>query len=228
MEVMSHSHGGQVEMLLANALEFYETPLTFTEYLLTELRIFGTVLEPTVGNGAIIRAFPDGPESERGVQRWVTNDLDERWPADYHMDAAKRPFWQRLVDDGKRPTFTIGNPPFSPAIPIIAHALEYSVVGVAMHLRVSIHEVLKTGIRRTWMAENPPTGILFLPRFAYQRSRKTGKWATDSVCACWVVWLKDTVPQQFIRHAPAWVVDALEAETPGYRKTMDALMASFV
>lgn len=41
------------------------------------------------------------------------------------------------------------------------------------------------------MAEHTPTGILWLPRFAYQRSKKTGKWTTDSVCACWVVWLKD-------------------------------------
>jgi hypothetical protein len=94
-----------------------------------------------------------------------------------------------------------------------------------MHLRASIHEVLKTGVRRTWMAEHQPAGILWLPRFAYQRSKTTGKWTTDSVCACWVVWLKDPNTPQFIRYAPERVIDELDAETPAYRSRMDRLMA---
>jgi hypothetical protein len=92
-----------------------------------------------------------------------------------------------------------------------------------MHLRASIHEVLKTGIRRTFMGTHAPTGILWLPRFGYQRSKTTGKWTTDSVCACWVIWMKKPTPQ-LIRYAPEWALDALEAETPAYRKRMDALM----
>ena len=98
-------------------------------------------------------------------------------------------------------------------------------MGVAMHLRASIHEVLKTGTRRTWMDRRTPTGILWLPRFAYQRSKTTGKWTTDSVCACWVIWLKDPLAPQFIRYAPEWVIDDLNAETPEYRRRMDAIMA---
>jgi hypothetical protein len=93
-----------------------------------------------------------------------------------------------------------------------------------MHLRASIHEVLKRGPQRTWMAEHRPTGLLWLPRFGYQRSRTTGKWATDSVCACWCVWLKDPAAPQFIHYAPEWVLDALKRETPAYRARMDELM----
>ncbi len=63
-----------------------------------------------------------------------------------------------------------------------------------------------------------------LPRFAYQRSKTTGQWTTDSVCACWVIWMTDPGAPQFIRYAPEWVIDQLDAETPAYRARMDALM----
>lgn len=152
--------------------------------------------------------------------RWFTNDLDPRWAADVHKDARDRTLWEAHEVD-----WTVSNPPFTPAIEIITKAIEFSKIGVAMHLLASIHEVLKTGVRRTWMAAHPPTGILWLPRFAYQRSKATGKWSTDSVCACWCIWLKDPVAPQFIRYAPEWVIDDLEKETPHYRARMDTLMA---
>lgn len=215
--------------------EFYETPETYTRWLFRSLAhkarpIVGSVFEPCVGSGAIVRGAELRP-MEFGVKnRWLTNDLDERWSADMHFDAQITEPWQRArmffsnigyggID------WTVTNPPFTPALDIIGAALEYSRVGVAMHLRASIHEVLKTGIRRTWMAKHTPTGILWLPRFAYQRSKTTGKWTTDSVCACWVVWLHEPEVQQFIRYAPESVIDELEAETPAYRARMDALMA---
>lgn len=192
--------------------EFYETPRAFSDWLFDEVAIYGRVFEPCVGSGAIVTAH-DG-------SRWFTNDLDPRWPADVHKDATDETLWQ-----ARRLDWTVSNPPFTPAIEIITHALKYSRVGVAMHLRASIHEVLKTGVRRTWMATHQPTGILWLPRFAYQRSKTTGKWTTDSVCACWVIWLKDPAASQFIRYAPERVIDALDRETPTYRTRMDLLMA---
>lgn len=197
-------------------LEFYETPGAFTRYLFREVVIRGTVFEPCVGAGAILRAA--APLATVG--RWITCDLDQRWPADYTDDAAGPSLWFHVggVD------WTVTNPPFTSAIDIVTQATNFSRVGVAMHLRASIHEVLKTGVRRTWMAEHTPSGILWLPRFAYQRSKKTGKWTTDSVGACWVIWLKDPAARQFIRYAPGWVIDQLAAETPAYRQRMDALM----
>lgn len=200
--------------------EFYETPMAFSNWLFDVLDIRGRVFEPCVGSGAILKArWPPN-----GVQ-WVTNDLDRSWPADYHFNAAgvaNRHWEQDIIGPVD---WTVSNPPFTPAIEIIENALGASRVGVAMHLRASIHEVLKTGIRRTWMAEHQPTGIMWLPRFAYQRSKTTGKWTTDSVCACWVVWLKDPAAPQFIHYAPESVIDELDAETPAYRQRMDALMA---
>lgn len=194
--------------------EFYETPRAFSHWLFDEIDIGGRVFEPCVGSREIV----DARWPPNGVS-WFTNDLDPRWPADVHKDATDRTLWQAHEVD-----WTVTNPPFTPALDIAELAIEFSRVGVAMHLRASIHEVLKTGKRRTWMAEHPPTGILWLPRFAYQRSRTTGKWTTDSVCACWVVWLKDPKTPQFIKYAPERVIDELDQETPAYRKRMDALM----
>lgn len=198
--------------------EYYATPSPFTWWLFREADIRGRVFEPCVGDGAIIRASKDEPAVVTG-RSWFTNDLDPRWPADVHKDATDESLWQAHEVD-----WTVSNPPFTPAIEIIAHAIKHSRVGIAMHLRASIHEVLKTGVRRTWMAKHTPTGILWLPRFAYQRSKTTGKWTTDSVCACWVIWLKDSNAPQFIRYAPEWVIDELDAFTPEYRKRMDAIM----
>lgn len=224
--------------------EFYETPDPFTRWLFQEVAvqsgrpIVGQIFEPCVGDGALIRAAQSLPAGQD--RQWITNDLDPRWSADYHEDAASPALWQRQgIQAIGGIDWTVTNPPFTPAIDIINLALQHSRVGVAMHLRASIHEVLKNtdrtktgklrknpGVRRTWMAEHTPTGILWLPRFAYQRSKSTGKWATDSVCACWVVWLKDPQAPQFIRYAPESVLDELDAFTPEYRKRMDAIMAA--
>lgn len=204
--------------------EFYETPQTFTRWLFEMVKVTGNIFEPCVGSGAIQRAAAASAFTEE--RQWVTNDLDTRWAADYHADATMDDLWWRPgIQAIGGIDWTVSNPPFTPAIEIISSALSYSRIGVAMHLRASIHEVLKTGIRRTWMAKHQPTGILWLPRFAYQRSKTTGKWTTDSVCACWVIWLKDDNMPQFIRYAPEWVIDALDKETPAYRKRMDAIMA---
>jgi hypothetical protein len=196
--------------------EFYETPAPFTRWLFQEVPILGHVCEPCAGAGAIVKASL--PIEGRA---WVTNDLDPRWSADHCLDATKPELYEAIggVD------WHVSNPAFTPAVDIINRCLDHARVGVAMHLRASIHEVLKTGIRRTWLSRRPPTGILWLPRFAYQRSKTTGKWTTDSVCACWVVWLKNPAEPQFIRYAPESVIDALDAETPAYRERMDRLMA---
>jgi hypothetical protein len=150
--------------------EFYETPAPFTQWLFDEVRIEGICLEPAAGSDAIITATDT--RRDGGHRCWVTNDLDPRWPTNYHHDAAESVLY-RTVEQAVAPIdWTVTKPPFTPAIAIIKQALQFSRVGVAMHLRASIHEVLKTGIRRTFLAEHPPTGILWLPRFAYQRSKK--------------------------------------------------------
>jgi len=195
--------------------EFYETAEPFTRWLFAYMRdnltaIRGRVFEPCVGNGAIVRAS--------GHPHWFTNDLDMRWPADAHKNAKDVTLWQAHEVD-----WTITNPPFSEAIPILDHALAYSKVGVAMYLRLSIHEPLKEGIRRSFFAENKPTAVLMLPRFAHQRSRAKGIWSTDSMTSCWCVWLQEE-SHQVIDYAPESVIDELAEFTPSYRERMDALM----
>lgn len=196
-----------------NPFEFYPTPTPFTQWLSDEIEISGRCADVCVGNRAIPAALPKSLS-------WVTNDIDPRWPARYHLDASAPALYRGLgaVD------WHITNPPFTLAIPILDHCVKHAHVGVAMYVRVSIHEVLKTGIRRSWMTEHPPTGLLFLPRFAYQRSPTTGAWATDSLTCCWAIWYRDPAVPQFIRYAPSWVGDALDAFTPDYRSQMDALM----
>jgi hypothetical protein len=195
--------------------EFYETAEPFTRWLFAYMRdnltaIRGRCFEPCVGNGAIIKASGHG--------FWFANDIDPQWPADVHKDACDRSLWMAHQVD-----WTITNPPFTLAIPILQQALEFSHVGVAMYLRLSIHEPLKEGIRRTFFAEHKPTATLVLPRFAHQRSRAKGIWSTDSMTSCWCVWVKGE-QRQVIDYAPESVIDELAAFTPSYRERMDALM----
>lgn len=199
---------------MAHVFEFYETPDAFSRYLFQTIEVEGQIYAPCVGSGAIIRAAATVP----GRRQWVTNDIDPRWPASTHLDATRPEAW------AIEPDWTVDNPPFSPALEIAELAIQRSRVGVALHLRASIHEVLKTGPRRTWMRRHPPTGILWLPRFAYQRSQKTGEWATDSVCACWVIWQRGA--PALIDYAPEWVLEELKAGEQAYRARMDQIMAA--
>lgn len=205
-------------MTAGNPFEFYPTPAPATEWLFTELQIRGRCADVTVGARDIITAADH--YDPLNARTWVTNDLDPRWPADFHLDAKHPELYRELGDVD----WHIGNPPFTPAVDIIRHARKYARVGVAMHLRISIHEPTKTGIRRSWLHDDPPTGILFLPRFAHQRSPKTGKWSTDSATCCWCVWTNDDRPH-FIRYAPEHVIERLQRGEANYRTRMDRLMA---
>lgn len=202
--------------------EFYETPGPLTAYMCEVVGgnepIHGKLFEPCVGNGAIGEMV----SACCGNVWWQTGDLDPRWKPDRCGDATTPGFWGGLENEID---WVITNPPFSGAIEIADHAIRCARVGVVMHLRASIHEVLKTGRRRTWMREHRPAGIIWLPRVAYQRSRTTGKWTTDSVTGCWVVWLKDPYNEvgQFIDYADQKLLEELDADTPAFRRRSDEL-----
>jgi len=200
--------------------EYYPTPSPFTQYLQEEMatvlggkyRIAGRVHEPCCGGHAIINALGGDDIS------WTSNDIDTRWVADTHADATlPGEAWPASCD------WVVSNPAFSIALPVIQQSLWVARIGTAMLLRASFHEVLHTGLRRSWMRDNPPSGILWLPRFAFQRSRSTGKWASDLVGCCWCVWLRDC-RHQFIRYAPEWILENVARETPFYRRELDAIM----
>lgn len=200
--------------------EYYETPQTLGRYLFDQVHISGKCLEPMVGRGAIIEAarYVTGHRA----QEWITNDIDPRWPADLHLDASGDEFWRRA--GAAQPDWVVSNPAFSHAITVADRGLQVAKVGVALYLRISIFEVTKTGPRRSWMADHPPNELHFLPRFAHQRSRRTGEWSTDSVTCAWAIW-RHADRAQTIAFFPEHLLAELETETPIYRAHMDAIMA---
>ncbi len=202
--------------VVSNGLEFYETPRAHTRWLFSEVDIRGTVLDPCAGSGAIKAAAP--VTSDRA---WIESDIDVRWQHSMRADATDPVFWREI--DG-RIDWTVTNTPFTRLIEIASHAIRASRVGVALYARVSINEPLETGQRRTWMHWHPPKGLMFLPRFAYQRSPKTGVYTTDSATACWLVWKRVDPRPQFILYAPERVIVEARDEREIYRARMDDLM----
>lgn len=200
--------------------EFYPTPNAFTYWLFHEVSIRGVCGELSSGSGAVIKSSYKTPTGD--LREWITNDLDPKWNTDFNLDATQPELYD-IIEKVGGIDWSVGNPAFTTAVESVNYGLEVARVGVALHLRNSIHEVLKRGARRTWLARLPPTGILFLPRFSYQRNDK-GKWGSDNVGACWCIWMKDRTIPQFIKYAPEWVIEMLEVETPEYRQQMDGLM----
>lgn len=194
--------------------EWYATPAPLTQWLFAWMAqqpfpLGGTIFDPCCGDRAIPAAAP--------ALKWLVSDFDPRWMGDHPThDATELAVWRG------RPAWTVSNFPFSLTMPILRHALTYSRVGVAIYTRLSLHEPTKTNDRCGFMEAHPPTAILSLPRVAHQRSRTTGKWATDNVTSCWTIWVKDD-PRQLIAYAPLSVIDALDDDTPAYRERMDAL-----
>ena len=189
--------------------EFYETPRPFTEWLVTVIERHerhplsqSRLCEPCVGDGAIARVVPH--------QSLVTNDFDPRRAAYFHGDATNPLLWTDMSRAGAI-DWTVTNTPFTETLPILKNALLFSARGVALHVRSTINEPLKTpGLGRSFLRANPPNMTLWLPRFAYRRSRTTGKWATDSATCCWLVWCVSMGNTQIVEYAPEWVINATQ------------------
>lgn len=166
----------------------YFTPEFATQILLAyRPDISGVILEPCVGNGDMA-----GPLRERG--RVWTNDIDERMPADVHMDATGQAFWN-LVEFGPlqdRPNFIVSNPPFNVCASIVQQAYDHASVGIAMLLRLSFLE--PCGDRADFLAEHPPDDVLVLPRISF-----TGNGKTDNCTCAWFVWTKSIQAEQDFR-----------------------------
>lgn len=208
-------------------LEFYETPEAHTRWLFGHVGIVGTVFDPCAGSGAIRRAaegvYPlTAPSQQR---TWIEADIDPHWrrPGLEQWDATSPIVWEGMR---RRIDWVVTNTPFSKLIEIADLALEAvrHSGGVALHARISINEPLETGPRRTWMHRHTPHRIMFLPRFAYQRSPKTGAYMTDSAACCWLVWYRDSLKPYRLHYAPEDVIAAAHAERAAYRARMDALM----
>lgn len=151
----------------------YFTPASAVETLLKYAPIYGRVLEPTSGDGAIAR-----PLIDHGCEV-ITNDLNPAMPALMHGDATDPAWWTK----GNGIPWVVGNPPFNRAAEIVKLAHEHAHIGVAMLLRLSFLEPCDN--RAEFLAEHPPNCLIVLPRISF-----TGDGKTDSVTCAWMVWNK--------------------------------------
>jgi len=162
--------------------DFYRTPVWQTQALLARVPILvqpshlrARVVEPCVGDGAIVGQFPAGVDV-------LTNDIVARGDIvpEFLLDARNRGSWDAFCRTG-RLDVVVTNPPFNDAFEIVQHAVERAYWGVAMLLRLSWLE--PTEDRGPWLAVHPPTHLIVMPRYDY---RQNG--ATDSVTSAWMLW----------------------------------------
>ena len=127
--------------------------------------INGRVFEPCVGDGAISRFFPF-PGCE-------TNDINPDCEAISHFDASKP--WPLCGWD-----WVVTNPPFSLAYEILQQCI-HGAKQTALLLRISFFEPTKQ--REPFLLTNPPSGIIYLPRYSFTANGKS-----DMATVCWAIW----------------------------------------
>ena len=167
------------------ALDAYETPPHYVEALLdvigpvTGLRVY----EPCVGKWHIAQFLTQ-------ARQLYTNDLDPKCAALTHVDARGADAWPMMTSPQQAVDWTITNPPFSDALPILQHALASSR-HVAFLARLSFLEPTLT--RADFWDAHPPTDVIVLPRYSF-RQNDQGKRQTDSVTCCWIVYREGRAP----------------------------------
>jgi hypothetical protein len=152
----------------------------------------GSVLEPCSGDGAIVEPLKE----EARITSVRTNDLDRRFVADSHDDATDPRWWSSLPQHD----WVITNPPFVDAHQIVPLACKHAKEGVAMLLRITYLEPCEG--RAVWLAENPPDGLIVLPRISF-----TGDGSTDSATCAWMIW-------GFMDGAPIQVAPMVDTRQP--------------
>lgn len=86
--------------------DFYETPYSITKQLLEKIRLYGKVLEPACGNGAIVKELKEYKRDKIKV-------------TSYDINTGKD-----FLKETNKYDFIVTNPPFSIAEQFIEHALE--------------------------------------------------------------------------------------------------------
>lgn len=179
----------------------------------------GTVIEPCAGDeGNIARALVDFGKDLTVVR----SDIQPQ--CGIQCDATLSAEWDRLIDECQfisgcgntvyrwgRFDWTITNPPFNLALPILENAWEFSRVGVAMLLPITWNEPTKDGTRASkkrgtpaipprapWLVEHADNLRYIMPVSPRPHFRKgeinteTGKeYRENSTTVQWYVWRKD-------------------------------------
>jgi hypothetical protein len=174
----------------------YFTPAHATQALMDRISLFGRILEPCSGDGDIARVCG----SRLGTTVY-TNDLHAKRPSQFHLDIRAAESWRVIQRETGPIDWVVSNPPFSYATAIVKRSHEHARCGVAMLLRLSFLEpTLKRG---EWLAANPPSALIVLPRISF-----TGDGKTDSVTCAWIVWTQMDIPTIAIVPRPSPVAAA--------------------
>lgn len=158
--------------------EQYFTPKSLTKALLQNVKISGTVLEPCCGEGWIAEVLED---YECNV---ITNDIDEKFSANFNLDATSDSFWKSMKEGYESIDWVVTNPPFSNAPIFMKQAYKLAKTGVALLVRLSFLEPCEG--RDKFLVSHPPNQIIVMPRISF-----TGDGKSDSVTCAWLVWYKD-------------------------------------
>ena len=134
------------------------------------------VLECCAGNGGISQHLP-------GIV--ILNDISPEPDFEVHsrLDAKGSLLWEL-----SKPDWTVTNPPFNEATPILKNALTHSRKGVAFLLRLSYYE--PTQDRRDLLEGYADCMRYLIPINPRLRFRQD-KDGSDKVTTAWFVWLKD-------------------------------------
>lgn len=169
-------------------LDQYPTPVRMLDCLLPSLYLMDNgrsgylhsnhvILEPFAGDGVISNGL-----KELGYSV-ITNDADERYDCDYHVD-------MNGVDRLWPCDWIITNPPFSLLNEFLPLALQSAHVGVAMILRLTALEpTTENGNRGRTLAQYADN-MRYLMTFGSPRPSYTADGRRDSVTTAWFVWIK--------------------------------------
>lgn len=163
--------------------DFYPTPGWCTRAILPRLPLGGPILEPTAGDGAIVKVLLDAGVPSDRIQA-VEFDPGRAAACGLHAptDCADFLAW----DPSCRFGAIIGNPPFSLALPIARRCVEIARgAPVALLLRLAWAEPESTGEREALLRETRPE-ICLIPRPSF-----TGG-PTDMAAYAWFLWNSST------------------------------------
>lgn len=152
----------------------YLTPPMATQALVDAYpEICGELLiDPCCGDGRMATQLFDR------FSRFVGNDIDASEAADYSLDATQPETWNLWKCRHGR-GFIVTNPPFNRASDIAWQALQHGNA-LALLLRITWLEPVAD---RQWLARQPPTAMLVLPRIDF-----IGAGQTDGATCAWMIW----------------------------------------
>ena len=132
----------------------------------------------------------------------ISNDISHRREADFNLDASQDEFWDKLRETKGEVDWVVSSPPFqlTQCSSIVRRCLDARPkCGVAMRLRLGF---LEAAGPRKWLREQPPSGIIVIPRRSNDRNGLPFL-SFDFCSQGWLVWFTDpTRSSELFRGAP--------------------------